>query len=141
MRTDAILLVDDNPDDVVFTLRAFKKNNFRNKIVVASDGAQALDLLLPGDGRVALQPVIVLLDLNMPKVNGLEVLHRLRADLSTQLLPVIVLTTSSEDRDITESYRLGANSFVRKSLTFPEFLETAKVLAAYWLQVNEQAPH
>jgi two-component system, response regulator len=138
MQTEAILLVDDNPDDVTLTLRAFKKNNVKNKIIVANDGIAALDLLLPPDGATPLRPSIVLLDLNMPRMNGLEVLRRLRSDISTKLLPVIVLTTSNEDRDIAESYQFGANSFVRKPVTFEELLEAARILGQYWLTVNEQ---
>jgi two-component system response regulator len=138
MQTEAILLVDDNPDDVTLTLRAFKKNNIKNKIIVANDGLAALDLLLPPDDATPLRPAIVLLDLNMPRMNGLEVLRRMRSDTLTQLLPVIVLTTSNEDRDIAESYRFGANSFVRKPVTFQEFLEAAKILGLYWLSINQQ---
>jgi two-component system response regulator len=141
MKTDAILLVEDNPDDVTLTLRAFKKNNIKNKIVVANDGMAALDLLLPTDGGTPLRPAIILLDLNMPRMNGLEVLRRLRSVPQTQQLPVIVLTTSNEDRDITEAYELGANSFVRKPVTFEEFLEAARILGLYWLCVNEQVSH
>jgi two-component system, response regulator len=140
MQTDAILLVDDNPDDVTLTLRAFKKNNVKNKIIVANDGIAALDLLLPPDDATPLCPSIVLLDLNMPRMNGLEVLRRLRSDTSTKLLPVIVLTTSNEDRDIAESYQFGANSFVRKPVTFEELLQAARILGQYWLTVNEQVP-
>jgi two-component system response regulator len=138
MQTSPILLVDDNPDDVLFMLRAFKRNGFENEIVVAADGAVALNLLLPTDDSRPLQPSIVLLDVNMPRVNGLEVLHRLRENPQTQPLPVIMLTTSSEERDISESYRLGANSFVHKSLSFVEFVEMAKVLGTYWLYLNQQ---
>jgi two-component system, response regulator len=138
MQTDVILLVDDNPDDVTLTLRAFKKNNIKNEIVVANDGVAALDLLLPADDATPLRPAIVLLDLNMPRMNGLEVLRRLRSDPATKLLPVIVLTTSNEDRDIAESYAFGANSFVRKPVTFEEFLEAARILGLYWLDINQQ---
>jgi two-component system response regulator len=138
MQNDAILLVEDNPDDVTLTLRAFKKNNIKNRIIVASDGVAALDLLLPPDGGTPLRPAIVLLDLNMPRMNGLEVLRRLRSEPETRLLPVIVLTTSNEERDIAESYQFGANSFVRKPVTFEEFLEAARILGLYWLSVNEQ---
>ncbi|MFI7589328.1 response regulator [Spongisporangium articulatum] len=136
-RPEVILLVEDNPDDVALTVRAFRKNNFVNEIVVARDGAEARDLLLPTDGREALRPLIALVDLNMPRVGGLELIRSLRADPRTELLPVIVLTTSSEERDIAESYRLGANSFVRKPVTFGEFLTAANVLGMYWLMVNE----
>ena len=140
MQTDAILLVDDNSDDVLLTLRAFKKHNFMNEIVVAGDGSQALELLLPTDGSAPLRPAIVLLDLNMPKLGGLEVLRRLRAAALTRMLPVVMLTTSGEESDIARSYECGANSFVRKALTYSEFLDTAKILGDYWLGVNEQPP-
>ncbi len=140
MRSDAILVVDDNPDDVMFTVRAFRKNNFDNEIVVAHDGAEALDLLLPEGDTEPLRPAFVLLDMNMPRMSGLEVLKYLRSDVSTLSLPVIVLTTSAEEQDITQSYRSGANSYVRKAFSFPEFLETTKVLGTYWLEINEKAP-
>jgi len=107
-----ILLVEDNPDDVTFTLRAFKKNNISNEIIIAADGEKAIDLLLPADGAPALRPAFVLLDVKLPKVGGMEVLRSIRGDPSTEFLPVIILTTSSEERDIVNSYRLGANSFV-----------------------------
>jgi two-component system response regulator len=136
----AILLVEDNPDDVAFTMRAFIKNDFHNPIVVASDGAEALDLILPEGDRAPLRPCIILLDLNLPKVNGLDVLRRLRAEPSTQSLPVIVLTTSSLDRDIVESYHLGANSYVRKPVMFDDFVKATKVLGMYWLSINQPAP-
>lgn len=140
MRDGLILLIEDNPDDVLFTLRAFAKNNIDNEVVVANDGEQALEYMLPTGEGVPLQPALVLLDVNLPKVNGLEVLRRLRADERTRALPVVVLTTSSEERDIVESYRLGANSYVRKPVVFGEFLEAANVLGVYWLLINEPAP-
>ena len=140
MNNKPILLVDDNPDDVTFTLRAFKKNNFSNEIVVASDGEQALQILLPEKAAPAFQPSLVLLDIKLPKVDGLEVLRRIRADSRTQSLPVVVLTTSSEDADIASSYRLGANSFVRKPVVFSEFVGAASMLGMYWLLVNQPAP-
>jgi two-component system, response regulator len=135
-----ILLVDDNPDDVTFTLRAFKKNSITNEIVVAVDGEQALQMLLPEDEAQPFRPALVLLDLKLPKVDGLEVLRRIRADPRTQSLPIVVLTTSSEDADIARSYQLGANSFVRKPVVFSEFLSAANVLGVYWLLVNQPAP-
>jgi two-component system response regulator len=135
-----ILLVEDNPDDVTFTLRAFKKNNISNEIVVASDGQQALDLLLPRDADAAMRPALVLLDIKLPKVDGMEVLRRIRSDPRTGSLPVIVLTTSSEEADIVNSYRFGANSFVRKPVVFTDFLHAASVLGVYWLLVNQPAP-
>ncbi len=136
----AILLVEDNPDDVMFTLRAFAKNNISNEVVVAADGEEALRHLLPEDGSAPLRPALILLDVKLPKVDGLEVLRRIRSDPRTCSLPVVVLTTSNEERDIVESYRLGANSYVRKPVVFGEFLNAARVLGVYWLLVNEPAP-
>jgi two-component system response regulator len=140
MNNKPILLVDDNPDDVLFTLRAFEQNNFNNELIVAVDGEQALQLLLPEDSASLLQPSLVLLDISLPKINGLEVLRRMRADARTESLPVVVLTTSSEEADIVSSYRLGANSFVRKPVVFSEFLDAASVLGMYWLLINQSAP-
>lgn len=140
MNNKPILLVDDNPDDVTFTLRAFRKNNFSNEIVVAADGAQALEILLPENAVPAFRPALVLLDIKLPKIDGLEVLRRIRADPRTHSLPVVVLTTSSEDADIASSYRLGANSFVRKPVVFSEFVGAASMLGMYWLLVNHPAP-
>jgi two-component system response regulator len=135
-----ILLVEDNPDDVLFTVRAFEKNNIGNEIIVAVDGEQALAYLLPEGDRAPLRPALVLLDVKLPKVDGLEVLRQIRADPRTAALPVVVLTTSNEERDIVESYRLGANSFVRKPVVFTEFVNATKVLGLYWLLVNEPVP-
>jgi two-component system response regulator len=140
MNTGTILLVEDNPDDVMFTLRAFEKNKIFNDVVVAADGEQALEYLLPADEYKALRPALVLLDVNLPKVNGLEVLRRIRSNSRTAGLPVVVLTTSNEERDIVDSYRLGANSFVRKPVMFGDFVDATKVLGVYWLLVNEPAP-
>ena len=140
MNTGTILLVEDNPDDVMFTLRAFEKNKIFNDVVVAADGEQALEYLLPADEYKALRPALVLLDVNLPKVNGLEVLRRIRSHSRTAGLPVVVLTTSNEERDIVDSYRLGANSFVRKPVMFGDFVDATKVLGVYWLLVNEPAP-
>ena len=139
MNTGTILLVEDNPDDVMFTLRAFEKNKISNEVVVAADGEQALEYLLPADENKALRPALVLLDVNLPKVNGLEVLRRIRSNSRTAGLPVVVLTTSNEERDIVDSYRLGANSFVRKPVMFGDFVDATKVLGVYWLRVNEPA--
>jgi two-component system response regulator len=139
MNKRPILLVEDNPDDVTFTLRAFQKNNIFNEIVVASDGEKALDLLLPGNATPALRPAVVLLDVKLPKIDGMEVLRRIRCDHRTESLPVIMLTTSSEESDIVTSYRLGANSFVRKPVVFDDFLHAASVLGVYWLAVNQPA--
>lgn len=140
MNNKPILLVDDNPDDVTFTLRAFKQNNISNEIVVAVDGEQAIQMLLPENAAQPFHPALMLLDLKLPKVGGLEVLRRIRADPRTQSLPVVVLTTSNEDADITTSYQLGANSFVRKPVVFSEFLSAANLLGVYWLLVNQPAP-
>ena len=137
---DAILIVDDNPDDVEFTRRAFTRNAFTNPIVVAHDGVEALDLLLPDAGRVPLRPSIVLLDINMPRLSGLDVLRRLRAAAGTQTVPVVMLSTSNEARDIAESYLSGANSYVCKPSRFDEFVRTTQVLGTYWLSVNERVP-
>jgi two-component system response regulator len=134
-----ILLVEDNPDDVLLTQRAFTKNHISNEVVVATDGEQALRLLLPADGEPT-RPAVVLLDIKLPKIDGLEVLRRVRSDDRTRSLPVVVLTTSNEERDIVTSYRLGANSFVRKPVVFEEFVRAVNVLGVYWLLVNEPAP-
>jgi CheY-like chemotaxis protein len=139
-----ILLVEDNPDDVLLTRRAFAKNGFGNRIVAVPDGESCIDVLLPGTGpgapARALDPVLVLLDVNLPRVGGLDVLRRLRAERATRALPVVMLTTSREQRDIAESYRLGANSFVRKPIAFSEFLAMVQVLGVYWLRINEPDP-
>jgi two-component system response regulator len=140
MNSGVILLVEDNPDDVMFTLRAFEKNNISNEVVVASDGEQALEILQPADEDKALRPALVLLDVNLPKIDGLEVLRRIRSHSRTAGLPVVILTTSNEERDIVDSYRMGANSFVRKPVMFGDFVDATKVLGVYWLLVNEPAP-
>jgi two-component system response regulator len=139
MRTEAILLVDDNPDDVYLTIHAFRQNDIVNEIIVANDGVEALQKLLPTDGSVPVLPAIVLLDINMPRMGGLEVLIRIRADPRTRSLPVIMLTTSTEDHDIAESYSGGANSYVAKPVTSDQFLEAARTLGVYWLGLNLQA--
>jgi CheY-like chemotaxis protein len=143
-RSRTILLVEDNPDDVELTLLAFKKSNLANDIVVARDGAEALDYLFV-KGRYAgrdasLKPEVVLLDLKLPKFDGLEVLKRIRADERTRRLPVVILTSSKEDRDVLRSYDLGANSFVRKPVDFVEFVDAARQLGLYWLVLNEPPP-
>jgi two-component system response regulator len=139
-----ILLVDDNPDDVEMTLMAFRKTNIVNEVVVATDGQAALDYLFgtgAWEGRDSLvMPHMVLLDLNMPRVGGLQVLRRMRADPRTKLLPVVILTTSSEDKDIISSYDLGANSYVRKPVDFEQFVEAVRNLGLYWLVINERPP-
>jgi len=134
-------LVEDNPDDELLTLRAFKKNNIVNEVVVARDGSEALDYLF-GTGTyagrdVSVMPQVVLLDLRLPKVNGLEVLRRLRANERTKLLPVVVLTSSDEERDVVDSYSLGANSYIRKPVDFDQFVEAVRHLGLYWLVLNK----
>jgi two-component system response regulator len=144
MHAKVSLLVEDNPDDEALTLRALKKNNIRNAVVVARDGAEALDYLFgtgASAGREALElPQVVLLDLKLPKVDGLEVLRRLRAHPRTRLLPVVILTSSKEERDLVNGYALGANSYVRKPVDFAEFTEAVRQLGLYWLILNEPPP-
>lgn len=139
-----ILLVEDNPDDEALTLRALKKNNILNDVVVARDGAEALDYLFGTgayeDRDTRAQPQLVLLDLKLPKIDGLEVLQRLRSDERTRLLPVVILTTSKEDRDVVASYTLGANSYIRKPVDFDEFMEAVRQLGLYWLLLNVAPP-
>lgn len=139
MNTGTILLVDDSPDDVALTLRALKKNGMTNHVDVAADGEEALQYLLPDGGGEAPLPALVLLDINLPKVSGLEVLRVIRAHDRTRYLPVVMLTTSNEQRDIVETYDLGANSYVRKPVVFGDFLEAVRVVGLYWLLVNQPA--
>jgi len=139
-----ILLVEDNPDDEALTLRALKKNNIKNEVVVARDGAEALEFLF-GTGKYAgrntdVIPQVVLLDLKLPKVEGLEVLRQVRADRRTKLLPVVILTSSNEEQDRIQGYDLGANSYVRKPVDFSQFLDAARQLGLYWLVLNEAPP-
>lgn len=140
-----LLLVEDNPDDVELTRRAFARSNIMNRLVVVTDGEQALHYLFAtgpfADRNPHDLPHAVLLDLNLPKFSGLEVLRRIRADEATRRLPVIVLTTSREERDIVGSYDLGANSYVRKPVDFAQFLEAARQLGLYWLVLNERPPN
>lgn len=137
-----ILLVEDNPKDEALTLRALRKGNIANRVVVARDGAQAVDYLLaPGaDGARNALPQLILLDLKLPKLDGHEVLRRIRSDERTRLLPVVILTTSVEDRDRLEGYRLGANSYVRKPVDFSEFADAVVQMGLYWLVLNEKPP-
>lgn len=137
-----ILLVEDNPDDEALTRRALAKNNIQNEVTVAHDGVEALDLLFgtgPHAGR-AISPAVTLLDLKLPKIDGLEVLRRIRADERTKLLPVVILTSSKEERDLISGYGLGANSYIRKPVDFGQFLEAVRQLGLYWLVLNEPPP-
>ena len=144
MTSQTILLVEDNPDDEALTLRAFEKSNIRNEVVVLRDGAEALAYLFPGDGDGdgdgAPRPALILLDLNLPKVGGLEVLRRMRTDERTRLIPVVVLTSSKLDEDILDSYRSGANAYVRKPVRFSDFADAVRALGVFWLRLNEPAP-
>ncbi len=144
MADQVILLVEDNPDDEALTLRALKKNNILNEVVVARDGVEALDYLF-GEGRYAgrdtsVLPQVVLLDLKLPRIDGLEVLRRVRADERTQYLPVVILTSSKEEQDLINGYRLGANSYIRKPVDFLQFTESVRQLGLYWLVLNEMPP-
>jgi len=134
-----ILLVEDNADDVALTIRALKSHNITNDVIVAQDGVQALDYLFGGPGLDE-QPAVILLDLKLPKVNGMEVLQRIRSDERTRRLPVVILTSSDEERDVIDSYSLGANSYVRKPVDFVAFTEAAKQLGLYWLLLNRAPP-
>ena len=144
MRDKVILLVEDNPDDELLTLRALRKNNVFNKVVVARDGVEALDYLF-GTGEYAgrdtsVTPQLILLDLKLPKIDGLEVLKRLRADERTRLLPVVILTSSREQQDMLDGYGLGANSYVLKPVNFEQFVQAIEQLKLYWLILNEAPP-
>ena len=136
MEKKHILLVEDNHDDEILTLDALEKAGVVNPIVVARDGAEALDYLFAADGS-ARQPCLVMLDLKLPKIGGLEVLRRIRSDPRTRPVPVVVLTTSSEPQDISESYDIGANSYVRKPVEFDKFSEAVRQLGMYWILINE----
>ena len=144
MKQPYILQVEDNADDVELTLLAFKNSHIQNEVVVVRDGAEALDYLF-GTGAYAgrdidIMPAVILLDLNLPKINGLEVLRRIRGDERTHLLPVIILTSSKEEQDLISSYKLGANSYIRKPVDFTQFSEAIRQLGLYWLLLNEPPP-
>lgn len=140
-----ILLIEDNPDDEALTLRALKKNNIANEVVVVRDGEEALDYLFATgayEGRdTSVMPTVTLLDLKLPKMGGLDVLKRLRADERTKFLPIVILTSSDEEKDMIESYSLGANSYVRKPVDFTRFSEAVQRLGLYWLLLNEPPPN
>jgi two-component system response regulator len=143
-RGNIILLVEDNADDVELTLRAFRKSKILNEITVVGDGVEALDYLFATGAHAGRDPKsmpeVILLDLKLPKIGGLEVLRRMRADDRTRRIPVVVLTSSNEEKDILTSYDLGANSFVRKPVDFSQFVEAAQQLGLYWLVMNEPPP-
>jgi CheY-like chemotaxis protein len=141
LKMSVILLVEDNPDDVLLTQRAFKKSNISNRLVVAKDGVEALDYLFRTGSYEGSEdnetPVVVLLDLKLPRLDGLQVLERIRADERTRLLPVVILTSSKEQEDLVSSYSLGANSYIRKPVDFDQFLIAVQQLGLYWLVLNE----
>ncbi len=137
MNNKTILLVEDNPDDEALTLRALKQNNIGNAVTVARDGPQALDYFFGEGASKRPTPVVVLLDLKLPKIDGLEVLLRLRADPRTHAQPIVILTSSNEEPDIVNSYNLGANSYIRKPVDFQQFVESVRQLGLYWLVLNE----
>jgi two-component system, response regulator len=144
MQTKPILLVEDNPDDETLTRRAFRKSNILNDIVVAHDGAEALDYLFAGGKYTARnvcdRPAVILLDLKLPKVDGLEVLRRVRADERLKRVPVVVLTSSREEQDVVNGYGFGCNSYIRKPVNFEQFAEAVRQIGLYWLVLNEPIP-
>ncbi len=144
MKKRTILLVEDNPDDVELTLRALEQYHVKNQIAVVRDGAESLDYLFAtgaySDRDKTTMPAVVILDLKLPKVDGLEVLQRMRADERTKLVPVVILTSSKEERDMVNGYKFGANSYVQKPVDFTEFIEAARQLGLYWLVINEPPP-
>ncbi len=144
MEKKVILLVEDNPDDEALTLRALEKNHIKNEVVVARDGVEALNYLFATGayaGRdTSVMPQVILLDLKLPKLDGLEALRRIRADARTKLLPVVILTSSNEERDLTGGYALGANSYIRKPVDFAQFTDAVRHLGLYWLILNEAPP-
>lgn len=141
---NVLLLVEDNPDDEELTLLAFEQSAIANEVVVAHDGVEALDYLFStgmyADRNPSLMPALILLDLQLPRINGLEVLQRLRADNRTKLLPVVILTTSNEQQDLINSYSLGCNSYIRKPVDYDQFITAVQQLGMYWLLINEPPP-
>jgi CheY-like chemotaxis protein len=144
MKEKIILLVEDNPDDITLTLRALKKNNISNEVVIAKDGVEALDYLFGAGiyaGRdTSVMPVVTLLDLKLPKIDGLEVLKRVRANDKTKLIPIVILTSSKEENDLINGYSLGANSYIRKPVDFEQFNIAIRELGLYWILLNESPP-
>lgn len=142
--TKTILLVEDNPDDEALTLRALSRNGLRHHVHVARDGVEALDYLFGRDGSEGLHPhqmpAVTLLDLKLPRVDGMEVLRRVRADERTKFLPIVILTSSKEEQDLIHGYGLGANSYIRKPVDFTQFMEAVRQVGAYWLLLNEDPP-
>lgn len=135
--TVEVLIVEDNPNDLELAMHAFEVNKLSNTVQVARDGQEALDYLHGADGRASALPKVILLDLKLPKVDGLEVLRRIRADDALRHLPVVILTSSREERDVVDSYNLGVNSYIVKPVNFAKFVETVKTLGLYWLLLNE----
>jgi len=144
MAEKVILLVEDNPDDIALTLRAFKKNNIKNEIITVSDGQEALDFLhcsgKYSDRDISIMPILILLDLKLPKIDGLEVLKQIRKDERTKLIPVVILTSSKEESDLDAGYKNGCNSYVQKPVDFAEFNTAIQNLGVYWLLLNEPPP-
>ena len=144
MEEKIILLVEDNPDDVTLTERALKKSHILNKLIITKDGADALDFIFGtgtySDRDMGIMPEVVLLDLKLPKIDGLEVLKRIRSDKRTKLLPVVILTSSKEEKDLINGYTLGANSYIRKPVNFNQLVEAIRQLGLYWLVLNEAPP-
>ncbi len=140
MNSGKILLVEDNEDDVILLRRAFRKNGMLNEIVRVKDGVEAVNALFGWEGNVRLTPTMVILDLKLPRINGLEVLKLIRSNDITRGLPVVVLTTSAEQQDIVESYQLGTNSYIRKPVEFNKFIEAVGQLGLYWMMLNEPNP-
>jgi len=137
MSEKIILLIEDNPDDEALTLRALKNNNIKNEVRVARDGQEALDYFFGENASSNPVPTVVLLDLKLPKVNGLEVLRRIREDKRTEMQPVVILTSSTEEKDLIEGYKLGANSYIKKPVDFGQFMDAVRTLGLYWLVMNE----
>lgn len=134
-----ILLIEDNPDDIELTLRAFKKHNLKNKIIVARDGEEALDFMFSRNGKNEehWEPDLILLDLNLPKIDGLQVLEKLKNDIRTTLIPIVVLTSSNEESDLAKSYHFGANSFIQKPVNYEKFSDVVMQIGLYWLLLNK----